>query len=157
MRYEYEVELPGWRLEEPACTVEDSEAGRLEVAPPPEFGGPGGAWSPEALLVASIVSCKASTLRFFLRKRKVPVEAFSVRGRGVMEKTSEGLRFTSFEVTMRLRVREGKRPSGEELDTLKELVEKYCPVSAAVTPRAAVVLELESAPDGGGTGTGRNE
>ena len=33
----------------------------LEVGSPPEFGGPGGMWSPEHLFVASIASCLMTT------------------------------------------------------------------------------------------------
>jgi len=35
----------------------------LETAPPPEFDGPGGVWSPETLLVAAIADCFILTFR----------------------------------------------------------------------------------------------
>ena len=35
----------------------------LEFAAPPEFGGPGGIWSPEHLFVASVSSCLMTTFR----------------------------------------------------------------------------------------------
>ena len=34
--------------------VTSAELPRLETAPPPEFDGPGGVWSPETLLCASL-------------------------------------------------------------------------------------------------------
>jgi organic hydroperoxide reductase OsmC/OhrA len=35
----------------------------LEVASPPEFGGPAGVWSPEHLFVAAVASCLMTTFR----------------------------------------------------------------------------------------------
>lgn len=37
--------------------VTSPELPSLETAPPPEFDGPRGTWSPETLLCASLVSC----------------------------------------------------------------------------------------------------
>src|SRR5690606_39337696 len=37
------------------------EVPHLSVASPPEFGGPGGVWSPEHLFVASVSTCLMTT------------------------------------------------------------------------------------------------
>jgi organic hydroperoxide reductase OsmC/OhrA len=41
--------------------LESDEVPMLEVAAPPEFGGPGETWSPEHLFVASVSSCLMTT------------------------------------------------------------------------------------------------
>ena len=40
-----------------AVTVTSPQLPDIETAPPPEFDGPGGVWSPESLLCAAVADC----------------------------------------------------------------------------------------------------
>jgi organic hydroperoxide reductase OsmC/OhrA len=51
------------RSRRPACSHPTNDLPKLDVASPPEFGGPAGTWSPEHLFVAAISSCLMTTFR----------------------------------------------------------------------------------------------
>ena len=48
-------------------TVASPQLPDLETAAPPEFDGPGGVWSPESLLCASLADCFILTFRSISR------------------------------------------------------------------------------------------
>jgi len=58
----------------------------IEVASPPEFGGPGGTWSPEDLLVASVNACIMTTFLFFAKKDNIPVSFYESEAEEILEK-----------------------------------------------------------------------
>lgn len=116
----------------------------LRVATPPAFGGPEGVWSPEELLVASVGGCLMSTFLYFANRFNVAVEAYASTARGSLNKTPEGLRFTDFEVAIRVTVPdESARETAASL-RLKEKLEKYCPVSASLNCPVRLDLSIET-------------
>jgi len=46
-----------------AVSVVSAGLPAMATAPPPEFDGPGGVWSPETLLIASVADCFILTFR----------------------------------------------------------------------------------------------
>jgi organic hydroperoxide reductase OsmC/OhrA len=52
-------------------TVTSAQLPSLDTAPPPEFDGPRGAWSPETLLCASLADCFILTFRAVARAARV--------------------------------------------------------------------------------------
>ena len=70
----------------------------LRVATPPEFGGPVRTWCPEELFVASIESCLMSTFLYFAERSSLSLTAYSSTSKGILNKTAQGLRFSSVEV-----------------------------------------------------------
>lgn len=48
----------------------------LPVAPPPEFRGPEGLWSPEELLVASVNSCVMTPFLHHVNKERIAVSTY---------------------------------------------------------------------------------
>ncbi|MFO8013584.1 MAG: OsmC family protein [Phycisphaerae bacterium] len=116
----------------------------LSVATPPAFGGPEGVWSPEELLVGSVASCLMSTFLYFTDRFDVPVEAYTSDASGRMEKTPNGLRFTSMELAIRATVAdEETRQRAADL-RLNEKLEKYCPVSTALNCPVRITLDLNA-------------
>ena len=67
------------------------DADPIAVAVPPEFRGPGGRWSSEQLLVASVGSCYAVTLAAVAERRGIPIHSLTVTGTGTwdIETTAE--------------------------------------------------------------------
>ncbi len=63
----------------------------LEVASPPEFGGPEGVWSPEHLLVASVSSCLMTTFHAMAAMSGVEVIDYQDEAVGRLERGEEGL------------------------------------------------------------------
>jgi organic hydroperoxide reductase OsmC/OhrA len=137
--HDYQVET-AWRHEY-ECRVSARDNPDLTVATPPEFGGPEGMWSPEELLVASVGSCLLSTFLFFAHRFKIAFESYLSTSTGKMEKTAEGLRFTSFDVSIIITVLDDEATEKISSLLLGEKLEKYCPVSASLNCPVRLVLE----------------
>jgi len=124
----------------------------LRVATPPVFGGPEGVWSPEELFVASVGSCLISTFLYFVERFDVMLEAYASAATGRMEKTPDGLRFTSMDVTIQATVPDEEARQRAAPLRLGEKIERYCPVSTALNCPVRVTLDLHA---GAGPADGR--
>jgi len=101
-RFPVSVELERGRTTR--VTVTDKP--RLRVAPPPEFRGAAGLWSPEDLLVASAATCYAVTLAAVAERRLIPIHELAVSGMGHVSQRQDGrLGFVAIELDVRLRTR----------------------------------------------------
>ena len=74
--------------------------------PPSEFGGPGGQWSPETLLVAAVADCFILSFRAIARASKLSWNALNCEVDGKLERSDGVLRFTEFAVRATLIVPE---------------------------------------------------
>lgn len=78
-------------------TAEDRPS--LETAPPPEFGGPSGVWSPEHLLAASIADCFVLSFRAVARASRLEWSALTCEVEAVLDRGAERKPcFTEFRV-----------------------------------------------------------
>lgn len=91
----------------------------LDSAPPREFGGPGGQWSPEALLVAAVADCFILTFRAIASASRLDWEQLDCEASGTLDRVERVTRFTAFTVTARLTV-----PAGTNPDKARRLLEK---------------------------------
>lgn len=137
--HRYEVRLR--RTE--GSRAELSSEGRppLEGAPPPEFDGPAGLWSPEHLLLASASLCLMTTFLVVAGKSRLVVGGYECRAEGTLDKTPEGLVFTR--VLLRVSVTaaaEEREKAGRLLETAK----RHCIVSNSL--KRPVELEFEFRP-----------
>jgi organic hydroperoxide reductase OsmC/OhrA len=113
----------------------------IEVATPPEFGGPSDVWSPEQLFVASVDSCLMSTFLFFAEKSAIKMHSYNSVTVGRMDKTPDGLRFTAIDVSITVSVDADSEL--EKTTRLQAKLEKYCPISTSL--RCPVTLSLKVA------------
>ena len=112
----------------------------IATAPPPEFDGPGGTWSPEALLCASLADCFILTFRALAKGSKFEWIGLDCRVDGVLEKADGVTRFTKYTTYATLKVaRESDVAKGR---TLLERAERYCLVSNSVNGTRAMVAEV---------------
>lgn len=135
-RYTYEVAL-GWN-EQKKGTVQADGLPDLQVATPPEFpGGHEGIWSPEQLLVASVVSCIMNTFLAIAENSKLAFSSYAARGVGTIEKVEKTYRFTSVTVSVDLAIPdEGKVSRAERI---LKMAEQNCFISNSIS--AEVTLE----------------
>jgi uncharacterized OsmC-like protein len=70
----------------------------LATITPPEFDGPGGAWSPETLLVAAVADCFLLTFRGIAKASRMPWTRVSVECKGTLERPERISRFTRFDI-----------------------------------------------------------
>lgn len=127
----------------PSFDVAASAGPAVEVAPPPEFGGPEGKWSPEDLLVAAVSSCLTATFFYFSNRMKIDVATYSAEAGGTVEKTSDGLRFSEVNVTMRIGLKNGEQV--EQVEGLEARLEQFCPVSQALKCPVHLKLDVTAA------------
>jgi organic hydroperoxide reductase OsmC/OhrA len=113
---------------------------KIAGAPPPEFGGPGDMWSPEHLLLASANLCLMATFVAVSEKSKLDVASYESKAEGLLDKTPEGMGFTSIVLTVTLEVAEADRSKAERL---MELAKKHCIVSNSLKRPVEVQLELK--------------
>jgi organic hydroperoxide reductase OsmC/OhrA len=84
--------------------VESPQLPSLESASPPEFDGPGGMWSPETLLCASLADCFILTFRAVSRAAHLEWLSLECRVQGVLERVERLPQFTSFATIAKLSV-----------------------------------------------------
>ncbi len=111
----------------------------VRVAPPVEYDGPGDAWSPEHLLLASVASCFVMTFRAVARASRVEFDYVEVGASGTVAKDGDAVRFTEIVLRPRVTIPEGS--DRVRVTTAIAKAESRCLVTASlVTP---VHLEAE--------------
>ena len=108
------------------------EAGKPEIAiaTPHEFGGPQNLWSPENLLTGAVGACLMTSTLHFLEKERVDLRSYMSNTKGTMQKTREGLAFTSIDVEVSITV--GADDDVEKAQRAAEMAKQSCPVSKAM-------------------------
>jgi len=79
-------------------TLEAGGLPPLQIAAPPQFDGPGGQWSPEALLTAAVAGCFILTFRSLARSRGLSWTRLSCHVQGTLDRAGGVSRFTAFDV-----------------------------------------------------------
>lgn len=110
----------------------------LTTAPPPEFDGPGGYWSPETLLLASLADCFILTFRGVSRAARFEWRRLECRVDGVLEKVEGVTQFSKFETHATLTVAAGADMA--KANHLLERAEHLCLIANSL--RAARKLEV---------------
>jgi organic hydroperoxide reductase OsmC/OhrA len=110
----------------PEGSVDSSSPGLVSIAAasPPEFGGPGGHWSPETMLVASVANCFLLTFRAIARASKLEWVDLRCEAEGLLENVDRVTRFTAYHLRATLVVRPGVRE--EKALRLMQKAEQVC-------------------------------
>jgi len=124
-------------------TVTSPDLPALGTAPPPQFGGPVGKWSPETMLCAAIADCFVLTFRAVSRAADLAWSKLECRVEGTLERVAGGSQFTRFASFATLTV-----PAGTDLEKARGLLDRAehgCLVAnslrGARTLEAQVVVE----------------
>ncbi len=131
------------------CQLEGSVAltspGLPEIAsaPPPEFDGPGGVWSPETLLCASIADCFVLSFRAIARASKLEWTELACRVEGVLERVDGVTRFTRYTTFASLKV--SPASDAAKARRLLEKAEHVCLISSSLRGQRALVTEVVDA------------
>ena len=112
----------------------------LASQPPPEFDGPGGYWSPETLLVASVADCFVLSFRSVARASKLEWNELTAEVHGLLERKDGVTRFTRFETHAELVVPAGTDPARARL--LMEKAEKICLISNSLSAERHLNCEV---------------
>jgi organic hydroperoxide reductase OsmC/OhrA len=112
----------------------------IASAPPPEFDGPGGLWSPETLLCASVADCFILTFRAIARASKFEWLGLECITEGTLERAEGGARFTRFVTRATLRVPAGADAARARL--LMDKAEHGCLIANSLTGARELVAEV---------------
>jgi organic hydroperoxide reductase OsmC/OhrA len=118
------------------------EAPALASNAPKEFGGPGGAWSPETLLCAAVADCFILTFRAIAQASRFEWQRLEVGVEGTVDRADGVLRFTALSIRARLLA---PGATEERAKRLLEKAEKGCLVSRSLAVTPTLEAQLESA------------
>jgi peroxiredoxin-like protein len=114
----------------------------MEVATPPEFGGPGGRWTPEHLFVGAAASCWLTTFLAIAELSKLELVAVDVAGEGSLVR-GDDRRFSITRIVLRPRVTLSREEDREKALRLIGKAEDSCLVTRSM--RTEVVVEPDVA------------
>lgn len=139
--HHYDVQLTGG----PSGYAHVSSAGipALRTAPPPDYDGPGDAWSPEHLLLASVQACFLFTLRAIARASRVEFVTLELDAGGTVNREEGVTRFT--EIILRPRLTLPPGTDRARVQAVLERTEKACLVSASLSTPIRMEPEIREA------------
>ena len=112
----------------------------LSSAPPKDFDGPGDAWSPEHLLLASVLSCFMFTFRAVARGSKFDFASLELSASGTVDRQDGVTRFTEIVLKPRLTLPKGADP--ERAHRMLEKGKTACLVTASLAVPVRVEAEI---------------
>ena len=127
--HDYSLHLESTGLKEGFLTSPD-DLPKLDVASPPEFGGPERVWSPEHLFVAAVSSCLMTTFRAIAEMSKVEIVDYRDEATGHLIREESLFRIAS--VTLRPRITIADASQLERTHRLIEKAERACLISRSV-------------------------
>jgi organic hydroperoxide reductase OsmC/OhrA len=129
----------------PAAGAELTAGGApvLRVAPPPQFDGPGDAWSPEDLFLAAVESCFLFTLRAVARMSKLEFSSLTLEAAGIVDRADRVTRFT--EITLRAVLTVPCGTDRAAALTALERTKSACLVSASIATPIRLEAEIQEA------------
>ncbi len=136
--HEYEIQLVGTGLKTGKAEASQDGLAGLEVASPPEFGGPGGVWSPEHLFVAAISSCLMTTFRAIADSSNVEIIDYRDDASGRLQRGEDRL-YSIDRVTLRPHVVVADGSKIDKTLRLLEKAERVCLISRSIDTE--VILE----------------
>lgn len=136
--HNYEVELVNTGSKTGVLDATADGLPSIEVAAPPEFGGPAGVWSPEHLFVAALAACLMTTFRAIADASGLDVLEYSDESSGHLQR-GDDRRYSFDVVTLRPRVLINDEAKIERTLRLLHKAEEACLVSRSVLSQ--IVLE----------------
>lgn len=121
-------------------------APEVAVATPPQFGGPGGAWSPEHLYVAAAAACWMTTFAAIAELSKLEVARVAIDGEAFVEK-GDDRRYSIPRIVLRPQVAIRRAEDREKALRLVQKAEEVCLVARSIKTAVELepALEVESA------------
>jgi peroxiredoxin-like protein len=114
----------------------------IEVASPPEFGGPGGRWTPEHFFVAAATTCWLTTFLAMAELSRLELAGVDAAAEGVLEKGDDRC-FSFSRILLRPRVTLRREEDRDRAVRLIRKAEESCLVARSM--RTQIQLEPEVA------------
>jgi organic hydroperoxide reductase OsmC/OhrA len=121
-----------------AAIIDASPRASIEAGPPPEFGGSNQRWSPEHLLLSAVGACTLATFETFAERAKLEILDWHDTVRGTVDKTHDGLAFTSVAIEVELAVIASEVERAHEIF---DRAKRHCLVSNSL--RVVPIIDLK--------------
>lgn len=115
----------------------------LHGGPSPELDGDVNAWSPEHMLLSSLGLCMLTTFEAFAARDGILILSWDGRTSGTVERTPEGLMFTSIVLQLDMEL----AGNVERIDATLEDAKQYCLVLNSLRVPVVVEAEIRTAND----------
>lgn len=138
---EYPTNIASTGLKTGVVDSDDDALPSIDVASPPEFGGPPEVWSPEHLFVASISSCLMTTFRSVAENSKLNVLEYSDDATGYLKRGDDRL-YRMESVTLRPKIVIDDASKIDRAHRLIEKAELVCLISRSVDSRIDLEPEI---------------
>jgi len=115
----------------------------LASSAPVEFGGPGGRWSPESLLVAAVADCFVLSFRAIARASRLPWVSLQCSVEGTLERVDGVTKFTAFAIHATLRT--PAEVDQAKAQRLLEKAETSCLITNSLTATTHLTTVVENA------------
>jgi uncharacterized OsmC-like protein len=99
------------------------------------------AWSPEHLVLAGLLDCSLTSLRYHARRAGIEVTSAEGAASGTVTRREEDGRFAFVDIEARIDVRLDRTP--QDRDALVQLAERDCFVGASLTAKPRYVWNVE--------------
>jgi len=116
----------------------------MQVASPPQFGGPEGMWSPEHLFVASVSSCLMTTFQAIAANSRLDVLEYSDDASGRLVRGDDRL-FRIDRVTLRPRLVIDDPANADKARRLLEKAKDVCLISRSMSAEVVMVPSISAA------------
>jgi peroxiredoxin-like protein len=113
----------------------------LEVASPPQFGGPGGRWTPEHLFVSAAAACWMTTFLAVAELSKLEFIEASVGAEGFLEK-GDDRKFSIARIVLRPLVAVHREEDREKALRLIQKAEDACLVARSMRTTVELAPEV---------------
>ena len=136
--HRYAVRIAGGPLGR--ATLASSGVPDLETAAPADFGGPGDAWSPEQLLLASVEACFLLTFRAIAQASRIEFASLAIDAEGIVDRAGGGMRFTEIVLRPRLTL-----PAAADTARVRRALEKAeasCLVAASLSTPIRLEVDI---------------
>ena len=140
--HDYEVELVNTGLKTGVLTAAADGLPAVEVASPPEFGGPAGVWGPQHLFVGALSTCLMTTFRSIAAASGLEVLEYSDQASGHLQRGEDRL-YAFDTVTLRPRVVISDESKVERALRLLHKAESVCLVSRSVVSEVTIEPTVE--------------
>jgi len=144
--HDYDVDLIGGP--QGYATISAPGLPDLTTAPPCEYDGPGDAWSPEHLLLASVSSCFLFTFRAVARTLRAEFQEVDAHSSGIVSRVGGVTRFA--DIVIRATVTAAPSASVELLQRAIDKTTAHCLVSSSLATPVTVEAVIHAA---GASGT----
>jgi organic hydroperoxide reductase OsmC/OhrA len=123
-----------------AVSVVSTGLPAMATAPPPEFDGPGGVWSPETLFIAAVADCFILTFRGVSRAARYEWVGLEAHVDGTLERVSGVTQFVRYITRATLTV-QSNADHGKARELL-ERAEKLCLVANSLRGERALEVQV---------------